>query len=141
MNLDIIEMPRRQAYPARVTEFTTPFWQALNTGRFTSTSCKACGKLAFPPKPVCPHCWGSDLCWSDVTPRGVLYSWTRVHAAPTAFKEDAPYSVAIVDLEQGVRIACRLIEGTEVDPLPGMPVEIIVLRYQDGPMLAARLAA
>jgi uncharacterized OB-fold protein len=140
MNLEMIDVPRKQAYPARVTEFTLPFWEALGNGRFRSTTCNACGKLTFPPKPVCPHCWSGDLRWSDVTPRGVLYSWTRVHAAPTAFKEDAPYSVAIVDLEQGVRIACRLMERADIDPVPGMLMEIIVLRYQDGPMFAARPA-
>jgi uncharacterized OB-fold protein len=48
--------------------------------------------------------------------------------------------VGIVDLEGGLRIACRIVAGREGSIAIGDPVEMIVLRYEDGPLFAARVA-
>jgi uncharacterized OB-fold protein len=69
--------------------------------------------------------------------KGTLYSHTRVHAAPAVFRSEAPYRVCVVDLEEGVRIATRLVDGDE-PPTMGGAVEMIVLRYDDGALFAAR---
>jgi len=129
---------RDQAYPPRISEFTRPFWQALRDGRWTTTGCKKCQTLAFPPKSVCPHCWSTDVEWREWSHRGTLYSWTRIHAAPSSFAEETPYCVGIVDLDDGLRIACRLVDDHQ--PIePGRRVEMLVLQHRDGPMFAARV--
>lgn len=133
------EVGRTRAYPPRVSEFTRPFWQALREGRWTTTSCSACGKLTFPPKAVCPHCWSADMTWREWSHRGVLYSWTRIHAAPSSFESETPYAVGIVDLDDGVRIACRLFDEGNGAIQIGNRVEIVAMHYQDGPLFAARI--
>jgi uncharacterized OB-fold protein len=138
MTLPAISVPRKRSYPARVSEFTAPFWTALANGRFTSTKCTACGHVTFPPKPVCPNCWSSDIRWKELKTTGVLYSWTRVHASPEAFADESPYALGIVDLTEGVRLACRLVPDEHIRFVPGIPVEMVVLEYTDGPMFAAR---
>jgi uncharacterized OB-fold protein len=70
---------------------------------------------------------------------GTLYSWTRIHAAPAAFADEAPYAVGIVDLEDGIRLACRVLEPDVLPLRTGMSVEMVVLAYRDGPLFAARL--
>ena len=70
--------------------------------------------------------------------RGRLYSWTRIHAAPTAFAPEAPYAVGIVDLDSRLRLACRLVETPGVPLQIGQAVEMLVLQYEDGPLFAAR---
>jgi len=133
------ELARERAYPPRISKFTQPFWQALSEGRWITTGCTACGKLTFPPKAVCPHCWAADMAWSEWTHRGVLYSWTRIHAAPSSFESETPYAVGIVDLAAGVRIACRVLDDGNTALRIGCPVEIVVLKYRDGPLFAARV--
>jgi uncharacterized OB-fold protein len=46
--------------------------------------------------------------------RGTVYTETVVHAAPERFTGDAPYQVAIVDLEGGGRRTVR-IDGERVE--------------------------
>lgn len=138
MTLKIVSVAHERSYPARVSEFTAPFWNALAEGSFVSTRCGACGHVTFPPKPVCPDCWSSDVQWTDLATTGVLYSWTRVHAPPEAFAVESPYALGIVDLAGGIRLACRLLPHDDVDFEPGIAVEMVLLQYTDGPMFAAR---
>ena len=138
MTLESINVARTRAYPPRVSAFTQPFWEGLKAGRWQTTCCEACGKHTFPPKPVCPHCWSQRMAWKDLGARGALYSWTRIHSAPKVFVDEAPYAVCVVDLDVGLRIATRLVERDGKEFRCGMPVELVVLQYEDGPMLASR---
>jgi uncharacterized OB-fold protein len=138
MNLEQIPVPRARAYPPRMSAFTQPFWEGLRAGRWQSTCCEACGKFTFPPKPVCPHCWSERMEWKPLDARGTLYSWTRIHSAPKVFVDEAPYAVCVVDLDSGLRIATRLVERADKPFQCGMPVELVVLQYEDGPMLASQ---
>lgn len=139
--LTLLSAPGRRAYPPRTSAFTKTFWDGLGQGRWQTTCCEACGKQTFPPRPICPHCWSDKVVWSPLSARGTLYSWTRIHAAPAVFAAEAPYAVGIVDLDAGIRLACRLVDAPDVDWTPGMAVEMAVLQYEDGPLFAARSAA
>lgn len=136
--LAIVPVAGTLSYPPRQSAFTQAFWSGLREGRWQTTCCEDCSKLTFPPKPVCPHCWSTRVAWRPLGSFGTLYSWTRIHAAPSVFASEAPYAVGVVDLTDGVRLACRL-TGTESFVLaPGLPVEMLVLLYEDGPLFAAR---
>jgi uncharacterized OB-fold protein len=138
MTLESIKMGRPRSYPPRVSAFSSTFWNGLKEGRWQSTCCDACGKFTFPPKPVCPHCWSDKMSWKEFGSRGTLYSWTRIHAAPKVFTDEAPYAVCVVDLDIGLRIATRLVEREGKEFQCGMPVDLVVLQYDDGPMLGVR---
>ncbi len=136
MTLPIISLDRKRSYPPRVTAFTHRFWTAIAEGRFETTSCDDCGKKSFPPKPFCPHCWSKKLTWTPLSRFGRLYSQTVIHAAPAVFRGDVPYRVGIVDLDDGLRIATGLLADTA--PELDSRVEIVALKYTDGPLFAAR---
>jgi len=138
MTLPQLHVDADLSYPPRQSAFTRTFWSALAEGRWITTRCKACQHQTFPPKPVCPHCWSTEIDWSELGTRGTLYSWTRIHAAPSVFAAEAPYACGIVDLETGVRLGCRLVEPDGVPLQVGQAVEMIVLNYRDGPLFAAR---
>jgi uncharacterized OB-fold protein len=127
---------RARAFPPRMTEFTQRFWQGLASGDFQTTRCDDCERLTFPPKPFCPHCWSERVRWVPLSGRGKLYSQTVVHAAPMVFQDEVPYRVGIVDLDEGLRIATRVL--AEAEPKLDTAVEIVVLHYRDGPLFAAR---
>ncbi|MEL3888930.1 OB-fold domain-containing protein [Ferrovibrio sp. MS7] len=129
--------------PPRVSAITQPFWQGLEQGRFCTTRCQACGKLSFPPKDFCPHCWSEQVAWEDLPPGGRIYSHTTVHIVPRRFRIEAPYSLALVDLDAGLRLMLPLLE-----PLPddgpsaiGRRISLVVLQYSDGPLFGASLEA
>lgn len=137
-NLPLVPAKGRRSYPPRVSSFTRRFWEALGSGRWQTTRCEDCSRQTFPPKPVCPHCWSTRVGWGELSSRGRLYSWTRIHAAPTAFAGESPYAVGIVDLDSGIRLACRLHPGDGVAWQADMAVEMMVLQFEDGPLFAAR---
>ena len=126
--------PRR--YPPRVTSFTQPFWEALAQGRFLVTRCARCEHSSFPPKPICPVCWATEIIWSEVDTTGQLYSWTRVHVGPAIFDPDLPYAIGIVDLAVGVRLACPLV-GDGIAWRCGLAVELVACIHEDGPFYSA----
>jgi uncharacterized OB-fold protein len=139
--ISMVPVSGRRAYPPRVSAFTQPFWEGLAAGRWQTTCCEACGRQTFPPRPMCPHCWSDRVRWSPLAARGTLYSWTRIHAAPAVFASEAPYAVGIVDLDTGIRLACRLIDTAGADWKPGMAVDMAVMQFEDGPLFAARAAS
>ena len=140
MTLAIIQVGRTRPWPPRITEATRPFWDALACGRMTTTRCEHCARHTFPPKPICPHCWSSRLAWTDLGGRGILYSRTVIHAPPKVFEGAGPLHVGIVDLDEGVRICCGLLEDDTPIPLDSR-VELITLLYTDGPLFSARRLA
>jgi uncharacterized OB-fold protein len=135
-----IAMAGPRPFPPRVSPFTRPFWDALDAGRLTTTRCADCGTVGFPPRNLCRACWSRAVPWVALAPRGTLYSFTRVHVAPGAFRGDTPYAIGIVDLaDGGPRLMCRMVGEVGTQDLDG-PVEMVVLRYEDGPLFGARVA-
>ena len=123
-------------YPPRKTPFTTTFWNALAEGRFVTTQVADGGPPTFPPREFDPESWDRNIEWVELSGRGKLYSLTSIHAAPEAFKNFAPYQIAIVDLEDGPRLATTFL-GPVTTPLDS-PVEIVAVRYTDEVSFAAR---
>jgi uncharacterized protein len=134
--LPFLQMARKRPWPPRITAFTEPFWKALADGRLTTTCCDACELPTFPPKPYCPSCWSREMRWIPLSGRGRLYSRTVIHVVPAGFADEAPLHNGIVDLDEGLRVAARLI-GDEPMPLDSV-VQVVVLRYEDGPLFGFR---
>ena len=111
-------------FPDGVTE---KFWAAAREREtLLIQKCGACGALQFLPQALCRGCLGEDLEWIEASGRGKVYSYTVVHRAPTAsFGEDVPYVVALIELEEGVRMMSNIVdidpEAVRVD----MPVEVV----------------
>jgi len=116
---------------------TKPFWDGLLEGRLLTTRGRSSGRLTFPPKPFCPHDWGREVEWVELSGRGKLYAQTLIHATPAAFISEAPIRNGIVDLEEGLRVAARILGEPALDA----SLECVVLRYTDGPLFAFRCPA
>ena len=110
-------------YPVPDAE-TAPFWDAVAAGRLDLQRCRSCRRHVFYPRSLCPHCGGLDLEWVTVSGRGTVYSFTVVHRAPAEFQAEAPYVVALVELEEGVRMLTRLIDVEPSAVRVAMPVEV-----------------
>ena len=80
----------------------------LKDGRLMGTVCRGCGASAFPPRADCPKCLSDDFEFSKYSGRGTIYTYSTIAAAPTGFEDYAPYTVAVVDLEEGGRLLADL---------------------------------
>ena len=80
--------------------------------------CTRCQRVDTPTHVICRGCLGSELEPVEVPGEGTLVSWTTIRRAPTRFREDAPYQVAVVDLDAGVRVVGRL-AGDSAEPSHG----------------------
>ena len=107
---------------------TRPFWDSLKAHAVQLQRCDRCDRFIYYPRAVCPGCLSDDLAWSPVSGRGVVHAFTIPHRHPNpAFGSGVPYVVALIELEEGVRMMSNLID---VDPTPeavriGLPVEIV----------------
>ena len=112
--LPVVARDYPHPYPPRITEFTKTFWDGLDAGQFFTTRGTRSGRYTFPPKPISPHDWNEPVEWVELSGKGRLYSYTTMHAVPTAFRFEAPYRVCIVDLDEGIRLVTRLLDTGSV---------------------------
>jgi uncharacterized protein len=122
---------------------TTPFWEAAAEGRLLIQACEDCGALQFYPRGHCVRCLGPKVGWREASGRATLHTFSVVHRAESeAFAADVPYVLAIVDLEEGVRMTSRVVD-VEPDRLRcDMPLQVVFRKLEDeGPMLPLFKAA
>lgn len=88
------------------------YWDGLRNSRILLQRCESCGRFRFPPMPGCPYCGATGSCETEVSGRGRIYSYVRVHRALTsAMQTEVPYVIAVVELDEGPRIAGRIEDG------------------------------
>lgn len=105
------------------TSLSAPFWEGTLQGVLRLQRCEGCGHHEWTPQQVCSRCLRDSLEWKPVSGRGTVYSFSVVHRPQTPGFQ-APYAVAIVELEEGPRMLTDLV-GIEPDSIRiGMPVEV-----------------
>ncbi|MCP5152930.1 MAG: OB-fold domain-containing protein [Ectothiorhodospiraceae bacterium] len=87
--------------------------------------CRACAGLQLPPRARCRACGADTFDWATLPPRGVVYSFTIVHRAPTpAFRDDVPYVLALVEVAPGARLMLNVVDCEASAMGIGAPVDI-----------------
>lgn len=94
------------------------------------TACAQCGGKSFPPRQVCPKCGAEASTRFAFSGRGEVYSFTTIYEAPAGYEEQAPYTVALVRLEEGPLVTAQLTDLDEGKPEIGMPVEMVTRRLR-----------
>ena len=102
------------------TEF---FWNGLRENKLLVQRCAGCAVLRHPPRPMCSQCRSLDWAAVESTGRGAVYSYVVPHQPRFPFFE-YPYIVALVELEEGVRLVSNLTGVQPAEVTVGMPVEI-----------------
>jgi uncharacterized OB-fold protein len=114
----------------KVSEFAVH----LKEGRLMASVCRNCGNRTFPPRADCPDCLAEDFEYVELSGHGTVYTFTTITAAPTGFEDVAPYTVAVVDLEEGGRLLAWIgdtIPAAEV--AIGMPVQVVPRIFEETP--------
>ncbi len=107
------------------------FAQDLRENRLEGTKCKKCGQVYFPPRADCSKCMASDMEWRGYSGKGRLVTFTTIHAAPTGFDDMAPYTIGVVDLQEGGRLLAW-VEGIKPEELKiGMELRAVPTILED----------
>jgi len=76
--------------------------------------CPACDAATLPPRRVCPACGGASLTVRPLSPDATVVTHTQIHVAAPAMRDDTPYTVAIAEFDEGVRLTGRLVDADDV---------------------------
>jgi uncharacterized OB-fold protein len=118
------------------TPETRTFWESCAKHKLIYQSCQQCGYAQFPPRPVCITCRSERVIWKPASGRGKIYSFTVVHRPPTeAFKSDVPYVIALIDLNEGVRMMMNVRNADPARVKIGQTVKVIFEPGGDGTFL------
>lgn len=119
---------------------TRPYWAGIAAGELRLQRCAACGLAVFYPRAVCPDCLGTPLTWFTARGTGQVYSYTVVHRAFGEFADQAPFTVALVELDEGVRMMTRIVDAAPGQVQIGLPVELTVRQIADAELPCFRPA-
>jgi uncharacterized OB-fold protein len=110
-----------------------PFWEGCHHHKLLIMRCNRCGQVRFPPTTFCSRCQAHEHLWIESTGRGRVFSWIVVrHPVPQeVYAEDVPYIVAVVELEEGVRIPSNIIDCTPELVRAGLPVHVVFRDVND----------
>ena len=99
------------------------FWEGAARGELLGQRCADCKKITHPPRPMCPACHSVRRETVKLSGRGKIASWVIPrHPAPVGFSE-API-VALIELEEGIRLVSNVIDVSPDGVRGGMAVEV-----------------
>ena len=102
---DLSKLPLPQATPE-----TKHFWDGTSNNELRLQRCDECAHVYFPPRPFCPQCACRSVSVFKAAGKATLYSYVINQRPHPAF--DGPYSIAVVELEEGPRMMTNIV-GTQ----------------------------
>ena len=102
--------------------------------RLMGTKCLTCGTHFFPPRDFCPNCRRKGkIVEHRMKGRGTVYSYTTVRVPQEGFELEAPYILAIIQLQEGPRLTAQLCDVSPEEVYIGMPVKMVFRKItEDG---------
>ena len=116
----------------RATEASAPFWDATRSKRLLLQWCTECELPVHFPRVACPRCLGSQLDFRPASGNGTVHAVVVEHRPPSPFDDDQPYAVALVDLDEGVRMVTNIVGTPPMDVRPGLAVRVTWEPLTDG---------
>jgi uncharacterized OB-fold protein len=110
----------------------TDFAQHLRDGRLMGTKCGKCGAFSFPPRADCVECMSGDFEYTELSGKATLHTFTKIVAAPTGFEDMTPYTVGVVDLEEGGRLLAWIGETIKEEEIAiGMELQVVPQIFEE----------
>jgi uncharacterized protein len=87
------------------------FWAACNDDQLLLANCERCANVFYYPRLMCPTCGGRELGWRMSKGTGAVYSYSHVLTSfwGNEWQSQLPYTVILVDLDEGPRMLSRLV--------------------------------
>src|SRR5665213_1204118 len=108
------------------TPETQDFWDGTKAGELRLQRCTACSNVYFPPRPFCPKCASRKVESFVSSGKGKLSSYVINTRPAPGFEADAPYAIAVVELNEGPRLMTSIVGVAQTpETLPiDAPVEV-----------------
>lgn len=111
--------------PVQTTLDSVAFWEFAAQGKLMIRVCTACGHKMYYPRVFCTKCLSDALEWQAARGVGTVYSFSVIHKAANAeFRDRVPYVIALIDLEEGVRMMSNVTHCDVSTVHIGMPVQV-----------------
>jgi uncharacterized OB-fold protein len=110
---------------------SSEFWKAAADHRLVLPRCNRTGQYFFPPERCVPGTDSTDWGYVESGGRGTVYTFSVVHR-PVSSDFEAPYVLAVVDLDEGVPVLTNIVECAPEAVRVGMPVEVTFLDVDGG---------
>jgi uncharacterized OB-fold protein len=115
------------------SEVSAPFWDATRSEQLVLQWCVDCDRPIFYPRAMCPRCLGDELEWRPSPGTGTVYAVTVEHRPQDPrFASRAPYAIALVDLDDGIRMLTNVVGCPAESVTVGMPVAVTWEPLSDG---------
>ena len=115
-----------------ITEENAPFWAAARGGELRLQECCSCGHVRHPIQALCPRCLSEEFDWALLSGHGSVFAKVVYHRAfHPAYRDDVPYNVVIVQLDEGPRMFSNVIGVDSSEIEVGDPVEVVFDRVDE----------
>ena len=107
------------------------YWDACRRGQLLIQRCEKCGEYQFYPRGICAHCWTESPAWVVASGKGTVWTYTVTYQNRTTGFDQGPYVLALVELEEGVRMFTNIVDCDPGQVHIGMAVEVTFQRATD----------
>jgi uncharacterized OB-fold protein len=106
------------------------FYRHLAAGRLTTTRCRECGRIDWPPRAFCPACTSDAFEWTELPAEGRIHGFSvQESGVPAGFPRPLVFAMVTV---AGLRIFAPLVDVTDPAALAiGQPVAFRAVRVAD----------
>jgi uncharacterized OB-fold protein len=93
--------------------------------------CNRCGAKLFPPRDVCPECAKPAYEPFTFSGNGRVYSYSTVYLSPAGYEDFVPYTVALIELDEGPLVTGQLTDVDQDEIEIGMRVEMVTRKLRE----------
>ena len=121
---------------------SAPFWEGCNRGELLLQKCGDCAHVFYYARLFCPKCGSRKLDWNAATGKGTIYSFTHVGVSfyGPQWASQIPYTVVLVDLDEGPRMVSRLVSEARAEAKIGDRVELELVEVEKQKLPYFRIA-
>jgi uncharacterized protein len=138
MNMPLVTETPAKPLPIPDEE-SRPFFEGARRGVLLLRRCRACaafmsptGGIGTPLRPRCMDCFSAALEWAPAEGTGTLYSFALMHQLyDQAFADELPYNIAVIELDEGVRMTTNVVDCANENLWIGMPLEVTFERLSE----------
>jgi uncharacterized OB-fold protein len=106
------------------------FWEGTAAGELRIQRCDSCGRLRFPPGPACPACGAFERGYVVAAGTGTVFSYV-VHRHPPVPGKELPIVIALIELDEGVRMVGEVVDVGDDEIGIGMALRVDFNRIDD----------
>jgi uncharacterized OB-fold protein len=101
--------------------------------RYEAAVCTKCSKWHFPPRLVCDKCGGEEFQTKTMQRTGKILTHTIIRVPPAPFKDQSPYALAVIEMDDGPRLTAQVVDWKEGQLTTGQKIKLEFRRiHSDG---------